>query len=151
MRAIADRWGWKELVKLGLVLSRGVLGLFVSAALGFGLYVVSLPLVLSTWGRVDSVVALLVLTTAVGAGIGSYITWFDRNFRPGVQVLLLVTALTCALIGAWLGFLRGASIDHPAWRPGIPETNITWIFAVISANVPLILLALYRVIRDPRL
>ena len=59
MRAVADRWGWKEFVKLGLVLSRGVLGLFVSAALGFGSYVLSLPVVLSIWGDVDAVVMLL--------------------------------------------------------------------------------------------
>ena len=151
MRAVADRWGWKELVKIALVLSRGVLGLFVSAALGFVLYVVSLPVVLSTWGDVDAVVTLLLLTTGIGSGIGSFATWFDRNHELGVHVLLLAIALTCALIGAWLGYQRGLAVDHPIWRPGLPETNVTWIGAVISANAPLFLFALYRAIRDPRL
>ena len=85
LHAIADRWGWKELLKVGLVLSRGVLGLFVSAVLGFGLYVMSLPVVLSIWGYGDSLAMLLVLATSIGAGIGSYITWFDRNYNFGVH------------------------------------------------------------------
>ena len=151
MKVVADRWGWKEFVKVGLVFSRGVLGLFVSAALGFGMYVLSLPVVLSIWGDVGAVVMLLILTTGIGSGIGSYATWFDRNNELGVHALLLAIALTCALIGAWFGFQRGLAVDHPVWRPGLPETNITWMFAVISANVPLFLLALYKTVRDPRL
>ena len=151
MKVIAERWGWQQILKIGLVLSRGVLGLFVAAVLGFGLYVMSLPVVLSTWGDVDSVVMLLILTTGVGAGIGSYVTWFDRNFTLGVHILLLVVALTCALVGAWLGFQRGVAILHPVWRPGIPETSITVMGAVISSNVPLLALGLYKAIRDPRL
>lgn len=151
MKAIADRWGWKEVIKLGLVLSRGVLGLFVSASMGFGLYVLSLPVVLSIWGDVDSVVMLLLLTTGIGSGIGSYVTWFDRNHEVNVHVLLLAIAVICALTGAWFGFQRGLAVDHPVWRPGLPETNITWMAAVISANTPLFLLALYKTIRDPRL
>ena len=151
MHAIADRWGWKELLKLFLVLSRGVLGLFVSAVLGFGLYVLSLPVALSIWGYGDSLVTLLVLATSIGAGIGSYITWFDRNFNLGVQVLLLVVALTGAVTGAWLGYGVGVGLDHPIWKPGIPETSITTMGAVIGANVPLFLLGLFKAIRDPRL
>ena len=151
LHAIADRWGWKELLKVFLVLARGVLGLFVSAVLGFGLYVMSLPVALSIWGYGDSLVMLLVLATGIGAGIGSYITWFDRNFKFGVQALLLVMALTCAVSGAWLGYGVGVGLDHPIWKPGIPETSITTMGAVIGANVPLFLLGLYNAIRDPRL
>ena len=151
MHAIADRWGWKELLKLFLVLSRGVLGLFVSAVLGFGLYVLSLPVALSIWGYGDSLVTLLVLATSIGAGIGSYITWFDRNFNLGVQVLLLVVALAGAVTGAWLGYGVGVGLDHPIWKPGIPETSVTTMGAVIGANVPLFLLGLFKAIRDPRL
>ena len=151
LHAIADRWGWKELLKVGLVLSRGVLGLFVSAVLGFGLYVMSLPVVLSIWGYGDSLAMLLVLATSIGAGIGSYITWFDRNYNFGVHALLLVVALACAVVGAWLGYGVGVGLDHPIWKPGIPETSFTTIGAVIGANMPLLTLGLYRTIRDPRL
>ena len=139
------------LLKITLVFARGVLGLFIAAVLGFGLYVMSLPVALSVWGDVDSVIMLLILTTGIGAGIGSYLTWFDHNFKFGVHALLLAVALACALLGAWLGFQRGVSIDHPVWRPGIPETSITVIGAVISANIPLLALGLYRAIKDPRL
>ena len=139
------------LLKIALVLSRGVLGLFVSGALGFGLYVVSLPVALSIWGYGDSLVALLLLTTSIGAAIGSYITWFDRDFKLGVHALLLIVALICALAGAWLGYGIGVSVDHPIWRPGIPETSATTMGAVIGANVPLFALGLYRAIMDPRL
>ena len=151
MHAIADRWGWKELLKVFLVLSRGVLGLFVSAVLGFGLYVLSLPVALSIWGYGDSLVTLLVLATSIGAGIGSYLTWFDRNFILGVHALLLVVALTCAVSGAWLGYGYGVGLDHPIWKPGIPETSVTTMGAVIGANVPLFLMGMYRAIKDPRL
>lgn len=149
MKAVADRWGWQQVIKIGLVLCRGVLGLFVSAALGFGLYVLSLPTVLSLRGDAGSVIMLLVLTSGIGAAIGSYVTWFDRNFRFGVHALLLGVALTCALVGAWLGYEYGVAIDHPIWRPGIPETSFTVIGAVISANAPLFALGLYRAVKDP--
>ena len=139
------------LLKIALVFARGVFALFVAAVLGFGLYVMSLPVALSIWGYGDSLVMLLVLATGIGAGIGSYITWFDRNFKFGVQALLLVMALTCAVSGAWLGYGVGVGLDHPIWKPGIPETSITTMGAVIGANVPLFLLGLYKAIRDPRL
>ena len=139
------------LLKIALVFARGVFALFVAAVLGFGLYVMSLPVALSIWGYGDSLVILLVLATGIGAGIGSYITWFDRNFKFGVQALLLVMALTCAVSGAWLGYGVGVGLDHPIWKPGIPETSITTMGAVIGANVPLFLLGLYNAIRDPRL
>ena len=139
------------LLKIALVFARGVFALFVAAVLGFGLYVMSLPVALSIWGYGDSLVMLLVLATGIGAGIGSYITWFDRNFKFGVQALLLVMALTCAVSGAWLGYGVGVGLDHPIWKPGIPETSITTMGAVIGANVPLFLLGLYNAIRDPRL
>ena len=139
------------LLKIALVFARGVFALFVAAVLGFGLYVMSLPVALSIWGYGDSLVMLLVLAIGIGAGIGSYITWFDRNFKFGVQALLLVMALTCAVSGAWLGYGVGVGLDHPIWKPGIPETSITTMGAVIGANVPLFLLGLYNAIRDPRL
>ena len=139
------------LLKFALLFARGVFSLFVAAVLGFGLYVLSLPVALSIWGYGDSLVTLLVLATSVGAGIGSYITWFDRNFNLGVQALLLVVVLTCAVSGAWLGYGVGVGLDHPIWKPGIPETSVTTMGAVIGANVPLFLLGLYNAIRDPRL
>ena len=65
--------------------------MFVSAALGFSLYVMSLPVVLSIWGYGGGVVADAgVLTTGIGSGIGSYATWFDRDHELSVHVLLLV-------------------------------------------------------------
>ena len=139
------------LLKIALAFARGVLGLFVSSVLGFGLYVMTLPVVLSIWGYGDSMVALLLLTTSVGAAIGSYITWFDRDFNLGIHALLLTVALICALIGAWLGYGIGVSADHPIWKSGIPETSVTTMGAVIGANAPLFALGLYRAIMDPRL
>ena len=153
MKAIAEFWGWQPLLKFGLVLSRGVLGLFVSAVLGFGLYVMSLPFVLSIWGYGDSVVMLLVWSTGIGAGVGSFITWFDRDFTFRIHILALAIILVCSLTGAWLGLQRGIDVGaiHPIWKPGIPETSVTVMGAVISANVPMFVLSLYKAAKHPRL
>ena len=141
------------LLKFALLFARGVFSLFVAGALGFGLYVMLQALYLSIWGYGGGVVAVLVLSTGIGAGIGSYISWFDKDFNVGGQVLLLTVALTFGLVGAWLGLQRGIDIGalHPIWKPGIPEIHITTMGAVIGANVPLLLLGLYNAIRDPRL
>ena len=155
MREFADRWGWAELLKVCLVLSRGVLGLFVSGMLGFGLYVMMLPLALSIWGYGNSasLILLLIFSTGIGAGIGSYLTWFERDFRVGMHAALFAVAIGCALIGAWLGLLRGIDVGalHPIWKPGIPTISVAAMGAVISANLPLLAFALYRAIKDPRL
>lgn len=155
MREFADRWGWAELLKVCLVLSRGVLGLFVSGMLGFGLYVMMLPIALSIWGygTSASLVLLLIFSTGIGAGIGSYLTWFERDFRVGMHAALFAVAIGCALVGAWLGLLRGIDVGalHPIWKPGIPTISVAAMGAVISANLPLLAFALYRAIKDPRL
>lgn len=141
------------LLKLLLVLSRGVLGLFVAASLGFGLYVMTLALYVSIWGYGGGVVAVLVLSTGIGSAFGSYITWLDREYRLGAQALLLALALVCGLCGAWLGLQRGIDIGalHPIWRPGIPEISVTTIWAVVGASIPMFALGLWKAIRDPRL
>ena len=141
------------LLKFLLVLSRGVLGLFISAALGFGLYVMLLAVYVSTWGYGGGVVVVLTLCTGVGAGLGSFITWLDRDHDLRVQALLVVIALAFGLGGAWFGLQRGIDIGalHPIWKPGIPEIHITTVGAVIGANIPTFALGLYKAIRDPRL
>lgn len=142
-----------SVLKVVMVLFRAVLGLFVSSALGFGLYVISLPVVLSIWGYGGSVVVLLILATSIGAGIGSYITWFERDFKVSTHALLLAVALGCAVMGAWLGLLRGidVAVFHPIWKAGNPEIAVPVMGAVIAANIPLLVLGLYRAIKDPRL
>ena len=141
------------LLKMVLVFARGVLGLFVAAALGFGLYVMMLALYVSTWGYGGGVVTVLVLSTGIGAGVGSYITWLDRDYKIGMQASLLAVALACGLVGAWLGLQRGIDLGalHPIWKPGIPEIHITTVGAVIGANIPMFVLGLLKAIRDPRL
>ncbi len=155
LREFSDRWGWAESLKVCLVLSRGVLGLFVSGMLGFGLYVMMLPLALSIWGygNSTSLIMLLVFSTGIGAGIGGYLTWFERDFRAGMHAALFAVAVGCALVGAWLGLLRGIEVGalHPIWKPGFPMISVATMGAVISANLPLLAFALYRTIRDPRL
>ena len=155
LREFSDRWGWAESLKVCLVLSRGVLGLFVSGMLGFGLYVLMLPLALSIWGYGNSasLIMLLVFSTGIGAGIGGYLTWFERDFRAGMHAALFAVAVGCALVGAWLGLLRGIEVGalHPIWKPGFPMISVATMGAVISANLPLLAFALYRTIRDPRL
>ena len=153
MKAIAELWGWQPLLKLGLVLSRGVLGLFVAAALGFGLYVMSLAMYVSIWGYGTGVVAVLVLSTGIGSAIGSYLTWLDRDHKLGAHALLVIVVLACAMAGAWLGLQRGIDVGsiHPIWKPGIPEISVTVMGAVISANVPMFVLSLYKAAKHPRL
>ena len=141
------------LLKFLLVLSRGVLGLFIAAALGFGLYVMALAMYVSSWGYGGGVVVVLVLSTGIGAGVGSYITWLDREHSLRVQALLLSIALAFGLAGAWLGLERGIDLGalHPIWKPGIPEIRSTTELAVVGANIPMFALGLYKAIRDPRL
>ncbi len=153
MRVIAEMWGWQGIVKLGLVLARGVLGLFVAAALGFGLYVMALAMYVSIWGYDAGVKAVLVLSTAIGAAVGSYLTWLDRDYKIGSHVIMFLVVLTCAMIGSWLGLQRGIDVGaiHPIWRPGIPEIAITTRGAVIGANILMFTLSLYKAARHPRL
>ena len=153
MKAIAELWGWQPLLKFGLVLSRGVLGLFVAAALGFGLYVMSLAMYVSIWGYGSGVVAVLVLSSGIGSAIGSYLTWLDRDYKVASHAILFVVVLMCTLLGAWLGLQRGIDVGtiHPIWKPGIPEISVTVMGAVISANVPMFVLGLYKAAKHPRL
>ena len=141
------------LLKFLLVLSRGVFALFVAAAVGFGSYVMIQALYLSIWGYGGGVVVVLVLTTGIGSGIGSYIAWLDREHKLGTQALLLAIVLLFGLAGSYLGLQRGIDIGavHPIWKPGIPEIHITTVGAVIGANIPTFALGLYKAIRDPRL
>ena len=141
------------LLKFVLVFARGVFALFVAAVVGFGSYVMIQALYLSIWGYGGGVVAVLVFTTGVGAGVGSYIAWLDREYKLGAQVLLLAIALAFGLVGAYLGLQRGIDIGalHPIWKPGIPEIHITTVGAVIGANIPMFVLGLFKAIRDPRL
>lgn len=141
------------LLKFVLVFARGVFALFVAAALGFGLYVMTLALYVSIWGYGGGVVAVLVLSTGIGAGAGSYIAWLDREHNLRTQVLLLLIALAFGLVGAWLGLQRGIDIGaiHPIWKPGIPEIHITTVGAVIGANIPMFALGLFKAFKDPRL
>ena len=141
------------LLKFVLVLARGVFALFVAAVVGFGSYVMLPALYLSIWGYGEGVVAVLVFTTGIGSGIGSYIAWLDREHKIGVQALLLAIALVCGLLGAWLGLQRGIDLGvlHPIWKPGIPEIHITTVGAVIGANIPMFALGLFKAIKDPRL
>ncbi len=141
------------LLKISLVFARGVLGLFVSASLGFGLYVMLLAIYVSSWGYGSGVVGVLVVSTGVGAGVGSYITWFDRDFDIRTQTLLLLIALVFGLAGAWLGLQRGIDLGaiHPIWKPGIPEIHITTVGAVLGSNIPTFALGLFKAVKDPRL
>ena len=141
------------LLKFVLVFARGVFALFVAAVVGFGSYVMMQALYLSIWGYGEGVVAVLVFTTGLGAGIGSYIAWLDREHRLGTQALLLAIALAFGLVGAYLGLQRGIDIGaiHPIWKPGIPEIHITTVGAVLGANIPMFALGLFKAIRDPRL
>ena len=141
------------LLKFVLVFARGVFALFVAAVVGFGSYVMLQALYLSIWGYGGGVVAVLVFTTGIGAGIGSYIAWLDREHNLGTQALLVVVALAFGLVGAYLGLQRGIDIGaiHPIWKPGIPEIHITTVGAVIGANIPMFALGLFKAVRDPRL
>ena len=107
------------LLKFVLVFARGVFALFVAAVVGFGSYVMIQALYLSIWGYGGGVVAVLVFTTGIGSGIGSYIAWLDREHRLGAQMLLLAIALACGLLGAWFGLQRGIDVGaiHPIWKP----------------------------------
>lgn len=141
------------LLKFALVFVRGVFALFVAAVLGFGAYVMIQALYLSIWGYGGGVVAVLVFTTGLGAGIGSYIAWLDREHNLRIQALLVVVALAFGLVGAYLGLQRGIDVGaiHPIWKPGIPEIHITTVGAVIGANIPMFALGLFKAVRDPRL
>ena len=141
------------LLKFVLVFARGVFALFVAAVMGFGSYVMIQALYLSIWGYGGGFVGVLVLTTGIGSGIGSYIAWLDREHKFGAQALLFAIALAFGLLGAWLGLQRGLDVGalHPIWKPGIPEIHITTVGAVLGANIPMFALGLFKAIRDPRL
>ena len=131
------------------------MGLLISGVLAFGLYLISLQIVLSIWRPdfINGYYLLLVLSTSFGTSIGGFIAWFERDYTVIFQGLIIAIVFVCSLTGAYIGLQRGIELmpDIPPWKYGLPILSLAIRGAVISANAPLLALAIYKALRSPRL
>ena len=82
-----------------VLLARTILGFFLSSILGLLLYVVTLPIVQSIWEIREINAALMgVLVFGFGAGLGSFLAWFSRDYSRTVLILMLFLSLASALL-----------------------------------------------------
>ena len=142
------------MLTLTLIVTKVLLGLLLSSVLSFGFYLVSIPIIVSVLQPdVVNGVALTVLTMGTGAGIGSFIAWFERDRKLKAYLLLAALVIASGVADAYLGLLRGIELmpTHLPWQYGLPVLSEAIRGAVISANVPPLVWAVYKAMRNVRI
>ena len=134
-------------MQVTLIVTKSLLGLFVSGTLAAAFYFLTLPFLISIL-RPEIINGLLVtiLTISIGAGVGAYFTWFERDVKLNVQVALFVLTFVFTIVGAYIGLQRGIELmpSYPAYKFGLPVLWLTARGAIVSANTPLLAMAIYR-------
>jgi uncharacterized membrane protein YdfJ with MMPL/SSD domain/pimeloyl-ACP methyl ester carboxylesterase len=84
---------------------------------------------------------LAVLSIGVPIGLGIYLAWVNRELPAGGRSIGFLTAMACALVGAWLGFNAAT---------GLLAVITTIVGAALGANLTLLALdiASCRQVRD---
>ena len=145
--------GWRQMAleSLVVVIARTVLGLFLSALLGLLLYVITVPVVLSIWEPTFVNYPLMgMVAVGVGAGVGSFLAWLDRESPLLVLVVLLALSLGLAMAGAWGGYEHGKDVYRLGGTLGIPALSATIVGGILGANLPHVALGVLKAIRRPR-
>ena len=128
------------------------LGLFLSGVLGLLLYIVALPIVQSVWDVVDINFALMgVLAIGVGAGVGCFLGWLNRDLDRSTLLLILLLTLTVTLLASWAGLHNSRDVFKHVGKPGIPALTGIVVYAMLSGNALNMLLWVVRTVRNPRL
>ena len=138
--------------QLLILTARAALGLFLSGIFGLGLYILLLPIVQSFWQIKDINFALLgVLTVGLGAGLGGFLAWLNRDLHRSQTLLILSLSIAAAMIGAWIGLHENRDAFKLGGLPGIPALTGIVIGATLGANLLNIPIWIAWTIRHPRL
>ena len=153
VECIAVQVGAQEIFeKLLLLAAHLALGLFLSGTLGLLLYIVTLPVAQSIWRVADIDFALLgVLTIGVGAGVGCFLGWLNRNLGGRTLALVLLLTLAVALLAAWGGLHESRDVIKHVGKPGIPALTGMVVGAMLGGNALNLLLWIVWTARNPRL
>lgn len=135
-----------------VLLARAAMALFFSSVLGILLYVVTLPAI-QHLGRLTHINFDLywVLALGIGAGIGSFLGWLNRDLRLRVLMLILFLSLAAALLGAWGGLHSSRDAFVLSGGLGNPALRGTAVGAILAGNIFNLAIWLVKVIRDPRI
>lgn len=134
-------------MQVTLIVTKSLLGLLVSGGLAGLVYFLSLPFLISLLQpEVINGLVVTLVTISLGAGIGAYFTWFERDIKPRVQISLFVLTFFFTIAGAYIGLLRGIELmpSYPSYKFGLPVLWLTARGAVIGANIPLLAIAIYK-------
>ena len=139
--------------QLLVLLARAALGLFLSGILGLGLYLVLIvPIVHSIWETKDINFALVsVLAIGLGAGVGSFIAWLDRDLTRSATLLMLFLAIAACLIGAWIGLHESRDVYKLVGKPGIPALTRIVFGAMIAGSALNLPFWILKIVRSPRI
>ena len=151
--AVSMRVGPREIAeKLLLLTAHVALGVVLSGAAGLLLYIVMLPIVQSVWTVAEINFALLgVLTIGIGATIGSFLGWLNRDLSRSTLLLILFLTLAATLLAAWAGLHNSRDVFKHVGKPGIPALTGIVVGAILGGNALNLLLWMVRTVRDPRL
>ncbi len=112
------------------------LGLFLSATLGLGLYIIALPIVQSIWEVSEINFALMgVLIVGIGAAAGSYLAWTSSIPNSWWLVTILLLTLAASMIGAGIGLYDSRDVFKLVGKPGIPALTGITVGATLGANL----------------
>ena len=154
MRSLPDFSSALQVVAENLVvlIARAVLALFLSFVLGILLYVVTLPAV-QHFARIAELNFALygVLVIGIGAGIGSFLGWLNRDLGLWFQMLVLFLTLAAALIGAWGGLHNSRDVVQLSGSLGSPLLLGVTVGAILGANIFNLALWLVKIFRNPRI
>ncbi len=140
------------LQNLFVVAARAALGFFLSSVFGVLLYLITVPIVESIWKIGYINFALMgVVTIGFGAGVGSFLGWLRRDFRPWLLLATLVLSLAASMIGGWGGLLNGEDDFKLGGLPGIPALTGIAIGATLGGNIFNMAVWLFTTLRNPRI
>ena len=145
--------GLQDLLEIVIVLAaRAALGFFLSTILGWILYAITLPIVQAISQISEFNVGLIggVLVFGFGAGVGSFLGWFNRDLSRSVFLLMLFLSLVSALLGAWGGLYNSRDVIDVIGVLGSPALMGIFVGANLGGNIFNITIGVLRAVRSPR-
>ncbi len=145
--------GMQDVLESVIVLvTRAVLGFFLSAILGWILYAITLPIVqaISQISEFNAGLIGGVLVFGFGAGVGSFLGWFNRDISRTIVLLMLFLSLASALLGAWGGLHNSRDVINMVGVLGSPALMGIFVGALLGGNIFNITIGVLRTVRSPR-
>lgn len=135
-----------------MLLARLALGFFLSSALGILFYVVTFPIFENLSGIIEINFGLVwVLTIGIGAGIGSFLGWLNRDLKLRYLMLVLFLTLAATLLGAWGGLHNSRDVFQLSGVLGNPAIKGITVGAILGGNIFNLAIWLVKTVRNPRI